>query len=94
MAIEKNFKYKIKGNSEYFKRKYGTPNPTILIEDKQINVTGKSWMCDEGNPACICYALRINDENIPVDNNVYYGHIETKIGSFGELVHESELEGE
>ena len=83
---------KVKGNSTYFAKKYGTPNPTIKIEDLQTNVMGKSWM-DTANPACYLYALRVGTEKLPIDDDVYYGKIQTKIGAgLGELVHVSELE--
>jgi hypothetical protein len=91
--IEKNKTYKIKGNSGYFKDKYGTSNPTIIIEDTWMNVGGKSWMCSDGNPACMLYGMRAGMEHLPTDNNVYYGKIQRgKAGALGELVHESELE--
>ena len=51
-------------------------------------ITGKSWMNSDGNPAALHYAIRSSYNHLPIDNNVYYG----KIGSFGHLVHESELE--
>lgn len=60
----------------------------ILIEDLWKNVAGKSWMFCDGNPACIIYALRSIENNLPIDDAVYYG----KIGLFGHLVHLSELE--
>jgi len=49
----------------------------------------KSWMFSEGNPAALAYAMRVGDGNLPMDNEVVYGHI----GSLGLLVHVSELEG-
>jgi len=72
----------------HFKRKYNTPNPTILIEDKVEEVFGGSWMFKDGNPACMLYAMRIAMEGIPSDDEVWYG----KINGLGELVHFSELE--
>ena len=59
----------------------------IRIEDLWKNVNGQSWQYS-GNPAALIYALRVLQNNLPIDDNVYYG----KIGSFGHLVHESELE--
>ncbi len=59
----------------------------ITIEGLWKDVHGKSWYMCEGIPACIIYAMRRLDNNLPHDDNVYYG----KIGSFGHLVHESEL---
>ena len=60
----------------------------IWIEDLWKNVNGQSCQYSEGNPAVLIYALRVSQNNLPIDDNVYYG----KIGSFGHLVHESELE--
>ncbi|MFW6242558.1 MAG: hypothetical protein ACOC2W_00195 [bacterium] len=60
----------------------------IQIEDLWTNITGKSYSECEGNPACLVYALRCIECNLPTDDNVYYG----KIGSLGHLVHISELE--
>ncbi len=60
----------------------------IRIEGLWKDITGKSWMDSNGNPACIVYAMRSAADNLPTDDNVYYG----KIGHFGHLVHESELD--
>ncbi len=84
----KNKLCKIKGKSEYFKKKYGTYNPKILIEDEDIKVFRDSWKWMVGNPACMLYAIRNAKENLPINGKVYYG----KIKGLGELVHESELE--
>lgn len=88
MKIEKNKLYKIKGKSSYFKKKYGTHNPEILIEDEDINLFGCSWKFKTRNPACMLYGMRAGTENLPISGKVYYG----KIGALGELVHKSELE--
>ncbi len=58
----------------------------ILIEDWWDRITGKSWMHNKGNPACIVYALRMFGE-LPLDDEVLYG----KIGHLGHLVHLTEL---
>lgn len=62
------------------------------IDDWQINVYGgQSWMHANGNPAALDYdALRGGRENLPIDDNVLYG----KIGSFGKMIHISELGSE
>ena len=88
MKIKKNTYYKIKGNSPYFKKKYGTSNPTIKIEDKWLTLTGGSWMYVNGNPTAMVYGMRSGFEGIPTDDEVFYG----KIDILGELVHISELE--
>jgi len=40
-----------------------------------------------GNPAALIYAIRSGFDGLPTDDEVVYG----KIGSFGHLIHESEL---
>jgi hypothetical protein len=59
----------------------------FVIEDWWMNVSGKSWMFAAGNPACLKYAIRSAIAELPINNKVIYG----KIGSFGHLIHESEL---
>ncbi|MCP3682171.1 MAG: hypothetical protein GY861_05710 [bacterium] len=81
-------RFKIKGNSKYFARKYNTPNPEIDIEDTDINIWGTSWKDQGGNMACMLYATRTKSEGIPLTGTTYYG----KVQGMGELVHESELE--
>lgn len=93
MNIEQGKTYKIKGASEYFQKKYGTPNPSITIEGLQATVFGGKWwgFCD-GNPAALLYGMRAGMELLPMDSpgdpKTYYGHI----GGAGEIVHEDELE--
>jgi hypothetical protein len=91
-TIKKNTRYRIRGNSEYFKGKYGTSNPEILIEDDDYTVFGGSWAFQQGNPACLLYAMRSVKDQLPRDiiehNTVFYG----KVGHLGELVHKIELE--
>ena len=87
MKVEKNKSYRVKGNSSYLKKKYGTPNPDIIIEDEDIAVFGGSWGDQQGNPACLLYAVRSAQDHIPFGGKVYYG----KIGCLGEVVHETEL---
>lgn len=57
------------------------------VEDYWINVTGKSWMFSDGNPAAMNYGIRSGMAGLPIDDKVLYG----KIGHLGFLVHESEL---
>ena len=60
----------------------------IQIEGKWKEISGKSWMNCNGNPACLIYAMRSGfADDIPTDNEVYYG----KINGLGYLVHVSEL---
>lgn len=61
----------------------------ITIEDWWDRLTQKSWMDMNGNPACLKYAIRSAYLNLPIDNEVLYGHIENGLGN---LVHISEIE--
>lgn len=90
MKIEKNKEYRIKGKSKYFKNKYGTENPVIRIEDRHDAIwPNGGWGMQQGNPACLLYAMRSGFESKIMDlHDVWYG----KIGQMGELVHASELE--
>ena len=96
--IESGKRYKIKGNSDYFKEKYGTPNPLIEIEAEDIELREGGWK-QSRVAACVIYSWRNGVELLPVDGRVYYGHIEcvpptpgSSSITFGELVHVSELE--
>lgn len=86
-----NKKFKIKNDSTHkqFKNFGGS---IIEIEGYWSEVHGEEWSksVDSGNPAAIVYMMRIINNKLPIDNNVLYG----KIGSFGHLVHVSELEKE
>ncbi len=62
---------------------------TIDIEDWWDRLSGKSWMDMNGNPACIKYAVRVSTDNLPLDDEVLYGHTEDGLGN---LVHINELE--
>jgi hypothetical protein len=78
--------YRIKGDSPYFKDKYGTSNPIIKIEGKDTDLWVGGWKTTP-NPVCYAYAIRVAEEHLPLPGIVYYGHI----GNSGELVHETEL---
>lgn len=58
------------------------------LEDWWDIMANKSWMHCDRNPWCLIYAIRSASNNLPTDDEVVYG----KIGSFGHLVHVSELE--
>jgi len=95
MSIVPRKKYRIKGESEYFKEKYGTPNPMIIIEDTDKAVFGKSWLDMVGNPACCLAAFRLGREQGPaaLGTQAYYGHISMPgQPSLGEVVLGIELE--
>lgn len=60
------------------------------VEGYWDEMTGKSWMFSDGNPACIMYALRTAmSPEVPIDDDVIY----VKIGGLGHLVHTSEVQG-
>ena len=96
--IEAGKRYRIRGNSDYFREKYETPNPIISNLREDTQVWGGGWREHDG-PACTIYGWRNGVELLPIDGKVYYGHIlcdpitpdSSPIG-LGELVHESELE--
>lgn len=59
-----------------------------VLEGLWHEITGKSWMDSDGNPAALEYAIRSGMEGDKhFDNNVYYGHI----GLFGKLIHASQI---
>lgn len=61
------------------KIKSGVPNIGGLdfeVEDWWENVSGKSWQVHEGNPASLMYAMRVAQQNLPLDNDVLYGRID------------------
>ena len=96
MQIIKSEKYRIRGLSgvtdEYFNKKYGIPNPIILIEDTDEEVFGGSWEIQKDNIACILFAMRAGLSRM-IPTTVYYGKIYTSEGiGLGELVDVSELE--
>lgn len=87
MKIKKWGKYQIKGKSEYFKKKYGTSNPIITIEDTDEKIFGSSWKRQNGNPACMLFGMRSGFEGLSGEK-VWGGKIE----NLSELVFEHELE--
>lgn len=84
--------FRIKGQPAdgYFFKKYGTASPEIRIEDRDINVFGRSWMMMDGNPACMLFGMRLGAEReySCIGLAAYYG----KVQGLGELVLEDELE--
>jgi len=86
-GIEKRKRYRVKGNSVYFLRKYGTSNPVWTSELPDTEAWPGGWEVQRGNPACMLFAVRSASENI-YPSDVWYGHI----GNLGELVDISELE--
>jgi len=87
--IETGNRYRIKGNSDYFKEKYGTPNPVIEMIGEDTDLWPGGWK-EWDYAVCIIYGWRNGVELLPVSGRVYYGH---EIGTdLGELVHETEIE--
>ena len=85
MYVEKGKTYRITRDSGYFKKKYRTPHPLIIVEGTDKEVFGGSWTSQHDNVTCTQYAVR--STGIPLGGQVYYG----KINGLAELVHESEL---
>ena len=90
--------YRLKGNSGYFRGKYGTPNPPFIIRDEDTEIWEGGWK-EWDVPACTIYGWRNGVELLPTEGKVYYGYV-ICIGpgegshpvKLGECVHESELE--
>jgi len=96
--IERDKLYRIRGNSDYFREKYETPNPIISDLREDIQVWGCGWREHDG-PACTIYGWRNGVELLPIDSKVYYGHVlcdpinsRFTPNPHGEVVHKSELE--
>lgn len=87
MNIVNGETYRIKGESEYLKKKYGE-HPLFRVEGTDREVFGGSWGGQNNNIACMLYGIRSGSEGLPFGGTVYYG----KIGILGELIHETELE--
>ena len=60
------------------------------VEDWWENVSGKSWMNSDGNPAALAYAFRtgMSGGKVPINNEVLYG----KIDGLGFMFNVCELE--
>ncbi|MBA7641338.1 hypothetical protein ES703_49015 [subsurface metagenome] len=87
--IEAGKRYRTRGNSDYFKEKYGTPNPIIEIIGEDTELWKGGWQHSRA-AACIIYGWRNGVELLPIEGKVYYGHeISTNLV---ELIHETELE--
>lgn len=96
--IEAGKRYRIKGNSDYFRDKYGSPNPIIEIEAENVALWPGGWKASNA-AVCKIYGKRNGVELLPTDGKVYYGHIfcspitpDSSPVGLGELVHEGELE--
>ena len=94
----KGKRFRIRGNSDYFKEKYGTPNPVIKIQGEDTELWLGGWK-QSMVAACVIYGWRNGVELLTTDDKVYYGHIfcspitpDSSPVGLGELVHGSELE--
>ncbi|GAJ01911.1 unnamed protein product [marine sediment metagenome] len=94
----KGKRFRIKGNSDYFREKYGTPNPIIEIEAEDVALWPGGWKVSNAT-VCKIYGKRNGLELLPINGKVYYGYIEcapptpdSSSISLGELVHKGELE--
>lgn len=67
----------------------GATQHEFVLDDWNDRVFGQTWMFMEGHPASLDYAVRSAVAGLPTDNEVVYG----KVGSFGHLVHVSEIQG-
>lgn len=95
MTIVPRKTYRIKGDSAYFKEKYGTPNPLFIVEDKAVLVfrTDIIRASLTGNWAARLFMERVAKEKPlkpfdPDDASIYYG----KVQGLGECVFGCELE--
>lgn len=61
----------------------------FYVEDAVKNVMGRSWMDAMGNPAAMVYAMRVPENSLPVDDDVFYGKLPNGMGA---IVHSLELE--
>lgn len=59
-------------------------------QDYWDRLTGMSWVIARGNPACLEYGKRAQDERLPFNNDVLLG----RIGHYTVLIHVSELVSE
>lgn len=62
----------------------------FVIEGWWDHLTQSSWMYAQGNPAALIYAVHSGMAQLPIDDEVLYGHI----GGAGVLLHVSEINQE
>ncbi len=96
--IEAGKRYRIRGNSDYFREKYGIPNPPFIIRGEDTEIWPGGWK-EWDIAVCIIYGWRNGVELLPTNGKVYYGHIfcspitpDSSPVGWGELVHQEELE--
>ena len=81
--------YRLNQNTVDMVRGMVVPGALFRLEGRWRDLTGRSWAASDGNPAAMHYGMRsaVRPDPLPVDDEVWYGHI----GSYGHLVHESEI---
>lgn len=79
--------YFLNDNANDMLRGVVVPGAVYEVEGWWDVLTGGSWMDAEGNFAAMHYAMRSGFHQIPLDNEVLYGHI----GALGHIVHVSEI---
>ena len=58
------------------------------VEDWWDRITGRSWTVENGNWACLHYAMRSGLSGLPLDDEVIYGKDRQNLGH---LIHVSEI---
>lgn len=91
--------YQLRGNSNYFKNKYGTRTPTARIDkgpffvDESLLPENKKWWSIFNDKiinlgvAPMLYLKRAEEEKMPLSGDFFYSHIQ----NHGELIHGSEI---
>ena len=82
----KNKCYRIKGNSKYFRQKYGTPNPIIRIKGEDKDMWACGWAASDA-VVCHLYSIRVRKKTCQYSAKSTMG----KLTNLRSLVHESEL---
>ncbi|HOW43202.1 MAG TPA: glycoside hydrolase family 9 protein [Candidatus Omnitrophota bacterium] len=94
--IAKGEEYRIKGDSVYFERVYGTPNPVIIIDGPHQEILGRWYVAGPKTMMEHMYVYRKKTERLPEDDpqepEVFIGTIFHKGHRSQEMVHKSELE--
>lgn len=68
----------------------GGPSFSFRVEDWGDRVLGRSWRVADGLPVALVYALRVAEKQLPLDDDVVYGHDAT---GFAHLIHSTEITG-
>lgn len=92
--LNTNCTYRIKGEQEYFRKKYGTFNPIIKIEGTDKEYFGTSWLQHHLllSMDFIDRLISMNRLSDGLHNPVYYGRIQNDENDSGEFILEDEVE--